>query len=102
MHNIYQFRKNLPQYLSLSEEDLQLVQVMRTGRVVAGAWPTEESLTVEQHQLVSSETRAALLSTLITQITTSQQVQALIDLLKLWPPFGPEVGVLSLLLTFWG
>ncbi|XP_071535636.1 NBAS subunit of NRZ tethering complex-like [Panulirus ornatus] len=77
-------------YLSLSEEDLQLVQVMRTGRLVAAAWPLEESLTVEQHQLATSETRTALLSLLISNITTSQQVQAVIDLLKLWPPFSPE------------
>ncbi|KAG7161625.1 Neuroblastoma-amplified sequence-like 2, partial [Homarus americanus] len=84
-------------HLSLNEEDLQLVRVMRTGGVVAGAWLEDLNLTVEQEQLASSDTRGALLTTLITHTTSIQQAQALVELLKLWPPFSPEkyVDVLS-------
>ncbi|XP_069188396.1 NBAS subunit of NRZ tethering complex-like isoform X2 [Procambarus clarkii] len=78
-------------HLSLNEEDLELVRVLRTGGVVAGAWCGEQTVTVEQEQLASNDSRAALLSLLIARTTTMQQSQALLQLLKLWPPFNHEV-----------
>lgn len=87
------------QHLSLSEDDLQLVCVMKTGGVVAEAWGEEgkEGLVgvevVGPEQLSSIEARAALLTTLISSTTTLTQAKALINLLHLWPPFNPQVSL---------
>lgn len=77
-------------HLSLSEEDLQVVCVLRTGSVVACGWLDEEELDIPLDQVSCSEGRAALLAKLIAHTKTLQQAQALIDLLKLWPPFGDD------------
>ncbi|XP_063884000.1 NBAS subunit of NRZ tethering complex-like [Scylla paramamosain] len=74
-------------HLSLSEEDLQLVRVMRTGGVVAGAWPGE---VVAPEQLASSEARAALLTSLAASTSSPAQAKALVHLLNLWPPFDAQ------------
>lgn len=76
-------------YLSLNEEDLQLVRVMKTGDVVGAAWP-DDIISVKPEHLASGAARASLLDTLLTHINSIQQTQAIITLLKLWPPFGPE------------
>lgn len=77
-------------YLSLSEEDLQVVCVLRTGSVVACGWLDEEELDIPLDQVSCSEGRAALLAKLIAHTKTLQQTQALINLLKLWPPFEDD------------
>ncbi|XP_064078814.1 uncharacterized protein LOC135196168 isoform X1 [Macrobrachium nipponense] len=76
-------------YLSLNEADLQLVRVMKTGDVVGAAWP-DDIISVKPEHLASGAARASLLDTLLTHINSIQQTQAIINLLKLWPPFGPE------------
>lgn len=85
-------------HLSLSEDDLQLVRVMRTGGVVAEAWgegEEEEGVrgigAVGPDQLSTSEARAALLTSLIAATSTLTQAKALIHLLHLWPPFDPQM-----------
>ncbi|KAK3865525.1 hypothetical protein Pcinc_028882 [Petrolisthes cinctipes] len=74
-------------YLSVSEEDLELEHVMRTGGIVGEAWPDTDTIQVDATQVCSVEGRRSLL-TLLTQHTTNMtQARALIRLLTLWPPF---------------
>ncbi|MPC79636.1 hypothetical protein E2C01_074173 [Portunus trituberculatus] len=61
---------------------------MRTGGVVAGAWPGE---VVVPDQLATSESRAALLTSLTASTSSAAQAKALVHLLNLWPPFDQQV-----------
>ncbi|KAK7075570.1 hypothetical protein SK128_017560 [Halocaridina rubra] len=76
-------------HLSMSEEDFQLGRVMRTGGIVGDEWPNV-NISVQPDQLASAASRASLLNNLLTETSSLSQVEAMITLLNLWPPFCPE------------
>ncbi|KAK4329181.1 hypothetical protein Pmani_000411 [Petrolisthes manimaculis] len=77
-------------HLSVSEEDLELERVMRTGGIVGEAWPDTHNIHVDATQVCSVEGRRSLLSLLTQHTTNMTQAKALIRLLTLWPPFTQQ------------
>ncbi|CAL4164619.1 unnamed protein product [Meganyctiphanes norvegica] len=77
-------------HLALNEEDLKLVQLMRTGHLVNEAWP-DTCMELDPEKLANEANRRTLLDELRGLTKTPEQVEGLLTLLKLWPAFNPEV-----------
>lgn len=77
-------------HLALSDEDLKLVQLMRTGQLVKESWP-DASMELNPENLESEANRRTLIDELRGLTETLQHVEGLLNLLKLWPAFSPQV-----------